>query len=268
MRDPTSIAEIRGATRIWAVGAIHGEAGRLAALHDRLERRIGPRDALVYLGNYLGRGPDVAGTVEELLHFRRRALAHPPLRVAADIVYLRGSQEEMWQKLLQLQFASDPKAILAWVLSRGVEATLMAYGGDPDAGARAAAGGTMSLNEWTRTLRDSVRAHPGHDTFFAALKRAAVSNGAGGILFVNCGIDTERPLAAQSDAFWWAGYSFGDIAAPYEDYRRIVRGYDPDHRGFAETAYTATVDGGCGFGGTLIAACFGPAGDVVDRIEG
>ncbi len=267
MRDLKSIAEIRGASRIWAVGAIHGEADRLAALHDRLEPRIGPRDALVYLGNYLGCGPDVVGTVEELLGFRRRVLAHPPLRVAADVVYLRGSQEEMWQKLLQLQFASDPKAILAWVLSRGVAATLLAYGGDPDAGARAAVGGTMSLNVWTRTLRESVRAHPGHDTFFAALKRAAVSDDSGGVLFVNCGIDTERPLAAQSDAFWWAGRSFGDISEPYENFRRVVRGYDPDHRGFAETVYTATVDGGCGFGGTLTAACFGPSGDVADRIE-
>lgn len=267
MRDLKSIAEIRGASRIWAVGAIHGEAARLTALHDRLEPRIGRRDALVYLGNYLGHGPDVVGTVEELLGFRRRVLAHPPLRVAADIVYLRGSQEEMWQKLLQLQFASDPKAILDWVLSRGVAATLLAYGGDPDAGGRAAAGGTMSLNGWTRSLRESIRAHPGHDTLFAALKRAAVSDGHGGGLFVNCGIDTERPLAAQSDAFWWAGRVFGEIAEPYENYSRIVRGYDPDHRGFAETAYTATVDGGCGFGGTLTAACFGPAGAVVDRIE-
>jgi serine/threonine protein phosphatase 1 len=264
MQDPTTIAEIRGASRIWAVGAIHGETGRLAALHERLEPRIGPHDALVYLGNYLGYGPDIAATVDELLDFRRRVLAHPPLRVAADIVHLRGSQEEMWQKLLQLQFASDPRAILGWVLSRGVGATLLAYGGDPEVGMRAAAGGTMALNEWTRALRDSVRTHPGHDVFLAALKRAAVGRG---VLFVNCGIDTERPLAAQSDAFWWAGRSFGDITEPYENHRRIVRGYDPGHGGVAETAFTATVDGGCGFGGTLMAACFGPDGGIVDHVE-
>ncbi len=267
MRDFTSIAEIRGAVRIWAVGAVHGEAARLKALHAQLEPRIERRDALVYLGNYLGHGPDVAGTVAELIDFRRRVLAHPPLRVAADIVHLRGSQEEMWQKLLQLQFASDPRAILSWVLSRGVAATLKAYGGDPDAGARAAAGGATVLNDWTRSLRDSVRRHPGHDAFFAGLKRAAVSTGNGRLLFVNCGIDTERPLAAQSDAFWWAGRSFSDIAEPYESFRRIVRGYDPEHGGSVETAYTATVDAGCGFGGLLAATCFAPDGEVVDRLE-
>ena len=266
MRDMQSIAEIRGALRIWAVGAVHGECDRLMALHDRLEPRIEARDALVYLGNFLGHGPGIAGTVEELLDFRRRVLAHPPLRVSGDIVYLRGSQEEMWQKLLQLQFASDPKSILNWVLSRGVEATLAAYGGDADAGGRAAAGGTMSLNEWTRALRESVRAHTGHDTLLAALKRAAVGAGQG-ILMVNCGIDTERPLAAQSDAFWWAAHSFDTIAEPYEGYSRVVRGYDPEHRGFDESAFTATLDGGSGFGGTLIAACFGRQGEILDRIE-
>ena len=232
-----------------------------------MARRPGWRPCTTGWSRRSSRGPDVVGTVEELLAFRRRVLAHPPLRIAADVVHLRGSQEEMWQKLLQLQFASDPRAILNWVLSRGVDATLMAYGGDPDAGARAAAGGTMALNEWTRALRESVRAHPGHDAFFAALKRAAVANGPDGLLLVNCGIDTERPLAAQSDAFWWAGRRFGDIDAPYESFRRVVRGYDPDHRGCAETAYTATVDGGCGFGGVLSAACFSPAGKIIDRID-
>ncbi len=267
MRDQTSIAEFRGASRIWAVGAVHGESARLKTLHAQLEPRIEQRDALVYLGNYLGYGPDVAGTVEELVDFRRRVLAHPPLRVAADIVHLRGSQEEMWQKLLQLQFASDPRAILSWVLSRGVAATLKAYGGDPDAGAHAAVGGATILNDWTRTLREAVRRHPGHDAFFSGLKRAAVSTGGSELLFVNCGIDIERPLAAQSDAFWWAGRSFNDVVAPYESFCRVVRGYDPEHGGFAETPFTATVDGGCGFGGTLAAACFAPTGEIIERIE-
>lgn len=266
MRDTKSVADIRGGVRIWAVGAIHGEAERLRTLHREIERRIESRDVLVYLGNHLGHGPQVVETIEELLDFRRRVLALPPLRLSQDLVYLRGSQEEMWQKLLQLQFASDPKAILGWVLTRGVEATLKAYGGDAQAGARAAGGGTMALNEWTRSLRESVRRHPGHDQLTSELKRAAATVD-GKLLFVNCGIDTERPLAAQSDAFWWAGRSFAEIDAPYEGFQRIVRGFDPAHGGYAETRFTVTVDGGCGFGGTLIAVCLDPEGQVIDRIE-
>lgn len=263
MREPNTIASIRGGSRVWAVGAIHGDVARLRAIHRELEARVGPGDVLVYLGNYLGYGAEIAETVDELLGFRRRLLAQPPLRFPEDIVYLRGNQEEMWQKLLQLQFASDPVSILNWVVSRGVDATLLAYGASVEEGNYAATGGTMQLNNWTRSLREAQRAHAGHDTLLAHLKRAAASED-GSLLFVNCGIDPQRPLAAQSDAFWWAGRSFDGITEPYEGFSRIIRGYDPEQGGFAETEFTVTLDGGCGFGGALIAACFAPDGSILD----
>jgi serine/threonine protein phosphatase 1 len=263
MREPNTIASIRGASRVWAVGAVHGDAARLWALHRELETRIAPGDVLVYLGNYLGYGADIAETVDELLDFRRLLLAQPPLRFPDDIIYLRGNQEEMWQKLLQLQFASDPVSILNWVVSRGVDATLKAYGANVEDGSYAATGGTMQLNNWTRSLRDAQRLRPGHDTLLANLKRAAACED-GSLLFVNCGIDPQRPLAAQSDAFWWAARSFDSIAEPYEGFNRVIRGYDPEHGGFAETEHTVTLDGGCGFGGTLIAACFAHDGAILD----
>ena len=65
-------------------------------------------DRLVYLGNYLGYAPHVRETVDELLAFRSAFLALPPYADPNDIVYLRGSQEEIWQKILQLQFAQNP----------------------------------------------------------------------------------------------------------------------------------------------------------------
>ena len=80
-------------------------------------------------------------------------------------------------------------------------------------------------------------------------------------------LDPARPLEAQSDSFWWSGGAFHSIAEPYGDFRRILRGFDPSHAGFAVTDYTATLDGGCGFGGTLIAACVTPDGALVDKIE-
>ena len=47
----------------------------------------------------------------------------------------------------------------------------------------------------------------------------------------------------------------------------MLRGFDPSHSGFAETDYTLTLDGGCGFGGTLIAACVTLDGALVDKVE-
>src|SRR3546814_17578731 len=75
-----------------------------------------------------------------LLRFRSLFLARPDA-FACDVVHLRGSQEEMWQKLLQLQFATDPKAVLQWMLDQGLAASLEAYGVPPSEGLREAAAG-------------------------------------------------------------------------------------------------------------------------------
>src|SRR3990172_6601896 len=98
----------RRTKRVWAVASIHGEAARLDALHRRLETRFTTGDRLAYLGNYFGRGGGVGAAVDALLEFRRRLLARPAM-FAYDIAYLRGSQEEMWQKLRQPQFAPHPR---------------------------------------------------------------------------------------------------------------------------------------------------------------
>jgi len=40
MRDGSSIATLRATRRVWAVGAIHGEATRLERLHDLIWPRL------------------------------------------------------------------------------------------------------------------------------------------------------------------------------------------------------------------------------------
>lgn len=254
-----------GPHRVWAVSSIHGEAEALGRLHRELTGRLRYGDRLVYLGNLIGRGPAVTATLDALLRFRGLFMARPDA-FACDVVHLRGSQEEMWQKLLQLQFAADPRGILKWMIDQGVGATLESYGVSVDGALRDAATGTVGLTRWTGRLRQIIQGTPGHYPLMAALKRAAYTE-EGTLLFVNSGLDPSRPLEAQSDSFWWSSGKFHRIAEPYGPFRRIVRGFDPSHAGFAVTDYTATLDGGCGFGGTLIAACFTPDGAVADRVE-
>lgn len=229
--------------------------------------RLAFGDRLVYLGNYLGVGPEIYGTIAELLRFRRIFLSIPPYTDTADVVFLRGAQEEMWQKLLQLQFSMHPAEVLEWMLARGVDATLTAYGGAAEDGLNGAAQGAMALTAWTSALRATARAAPGHDALMSALKRAVLSHDRGA-LFVSAGIDAERPLLAQTDSFWWAGRSFATITSRYEGFARIVRGFDPGHGGYLEAESTLTIDGGCGFGGTLIAVCMTPDGEILDRLDG
>lgn len=252
----------------WVVGAVHGEAAKLAALHEQLKKQIGPSDHLVYLGNFLGRGANVAETVDELLLFRRALLAWQidGEEDGGTIVYLRGSQEEMWHKLLQIQFAPNPKQVLEWMLSQGVGATLEAYGCAIEEGRTAAALGAVSLSQWTNRLRATIRARDGHDRLMSVLKRAAFTEN-GNLLFVNAGIDPARALSEQSDSFWWRGRTFEAIDGPYLDFVRVVRGFDPLHQGVAIGNHTASIDGGCGFGGSLTAACFDTSGQLLRTIE-
>lgn len=261
-RDRERFAQLRGASRLWAVASIHGEAGQLVRLHEQLWPRLARGDRIVYLGNYLGRGPDILGTVAELLAFRCAVLARRG-GFACDVVFLRGAQEEMWQKLLQLQFASAPREVLDWMLDHGVEATLRAYGGDAKRAFAACREGAMGLTRWTAGLRGAMHAAPGHTQLMTALRRAAFTDV---LLFVSAGVDPSRPLDAQGDAFWWGGGRFLD-AGPFPGFRRVIRGYDRRHAGFVEAPHAVSLDAGCGFDGPLLAACFAADGRVIETVQ-
>lgn len=264
MLDRDKFARLK-TSRIWAIASVHGDVERLTRVHDILASRIHARDGVVYLGNYLGIGEGARAAVDELVQFRRWLLSRPN-SFAADVVYLRGAQEEMWSKLLQLQFAPNPTDVLRWLLEHGVEATLQAYGGDPRQGYMAAREGAVAITRWTGGLRDKVTACPGHIPFYSGLRRAAI-NDPETLLFVHAGIDVTRPLATQSDSFWWATSAFDRIDQPYNGFRSIVRGFDPAHAGLIETPFTLSVDGGSGLGGNLLAVCLAADGSIEDRVE-
>jgi serine/threonine protein phosphatase 1 len=246
------------------VAAIHGEFERLAAVHDRMRRAWQAGDRLVYLGNYLGRGPAVRRTIQELLDFRLAVLSQPG-GFACDVVFLRGSQEEMWQKLLQLQFSVSPGDVLKWMLDQGLAASLAAYETDAQQGFAACREGPSAITRWTSALRARLNSDPGHNHFLGALRRAAYTDG-GALLFVHAGLDPTRPLDAQGDEFWWGGRKLLELSAPYGGYRRIIRGFDRLHGGLVEGAYATSLDAGCGFGGELLAVCFAPDGTVVETL--
>jgi serine/threonine protein phosphatase 1 len=263
--SPARFATLLNRPRVWAIASIHADIKRLKAMHDALEARLQTADGLVYLGNMIGRLPAGSTTIDELLSFRRGFIARHG-SFADDLVYLRGSQEEMWQKLLELQFAPDPVAVFRWMVEHGVGATLESYGfavRDAEAVMRQ---GPLAITRWTNAVRATINAAPGHAQFLIALRRAAYT-AANELLFVNAGIDSQRPLATQKDSFWWGGSGFFDLREPYSGYRRVIRGFDRHHDGLRTTDYAVSLDHGCGFGGGLIAACFRRDGEIVDCFE-
>jgi len=265
LRGNPRFAVLRRPGRVWAVGAVHGDARRLAGLHHALADRVEPDDRIVYLGNVLGHGRAIPEAIDELLAFRVAFLARPNALVT-DVALLRGSQEEMWQKLFELHFAVNPVEVLQWMADQGLGATIAAYGGSMRDGYSAARSGPMAVTRWANALRANFNANPGHRDYLSALRRAAYSDD-GSLLFVSAGLDPARPLDTQKDAFWWSPHKFDGIDKPYGEFRRIVRGCEPDRRGVWAGDYTLSLDSGCGFGGSLAAACIAPGGDVVEVIE-
>jgi serine/threonine protein phosphatase 1 len=266
MTDTSSFAVLDTPCRVWAVASIHGEAGHLARLHAALAPRIISGDRLVYLGNMIGRGNGVRSTVDEILLFRRDFMARRG-NDAPDVALLRGAQEEMWNKLFELQFSVNPAEVLEWMLDQGVAASIESYGARGMDGLIAARQGTIALGRWTTALRDVVRATPGHRDYLSALRQAAYVKD-GSLVFVSAGIEPERPLDAQGDILWWGGRGFDQITDAYYGCRLVVRGFDSAHGGMNVTEFAATIDGGCGFGGPLIAACVSPTEGIVEIIEG
>ncbi|NJO33562.1 MAG: hypothetical protein HC869_10840, partial [Rhodospirillales bacterium] len=57
------------------------------------------------------------------------------------------------------------------------------------------------------------------------------------------------------------------MSAPFGQFKRVVRGYDPGHGGFQESPYALTVDGGCGFDGQLMAACLNVEGEILEVVD-
>jgi len=260
--DQGIFATLRPGGRIWAISALHGEAGRLADLHKQIYDAYQAGDQIVYLGNYSGHGALVRETIDELLMFRRAILALSEKDEDCDnIVFLRGAQEEMWQKLLQLQFAPNPVQVLNWMVGQGIEPTISAYGASVEDAIVASREGTLALTRWTNQLRQNLRSFDGHNALMSALRHAAFTED-GAMLFVHAGIDPHRPLSAQSDSFWWGGSGFSQMNEPYNGYRRVVRGFDRRREGLQETEFTVSLDGGSGFGGPLLGALFAPDGSI------
>jgi serine/threonine protein phosphatase 1 len=268
LKDQNCFSSLGPARRIWAIPAIHGDVNALTQLHDVIHGLVKPGDRIVYMGNYTGYGDHAVQTIDEILAFRRLLLAMPGM-MADDFIYLRGVQEEMWDKLLQLQFAPNPGDVLLWMLGNGLSPSLYSYGLSPHDGIEASSRGIMDITKWTASVRAAIRRRPGHETLQSHLRRAAYTptEESYPMLFVHAGLDSSKPLGDQGDNFWWGSEKFRAITQAYKPFEKVIRGFDPTHKGLHLNCITATLDDGCGFGGKLVCAGFARSGEIEELVE-
>jgi serine/threonine protein phosphatase 1 len=104
--------------RLYAIGDIHGRLDLLDRLLDMIQEDVARRESagtnvLIYLGDYVDRGPDSAGVLERLL---------APLP-GFDVVRLLGNHEAMMRAVL----AGDEDWLETW-RHNGAAETLESYG--------------------------------------------------------------------------------------------------------------------------------------------
>jgi calcineurin-like phosphoesterase family protein len=78
-------------SRSFIIGDIHGDIAALKRIQEQLPP-LTPRDTLIFLGDYLDRGPHSAQVVAHVMQL--------PERTPARVVALRGNHEDAWLRVL------------------------------------------------------------------------------------------------------------------------------------------------------------------------
>jgi serine/threonine protein phosphatase 1 len=189
---------------LYAVGDIHGRDDLL----DRLMRRILAEaagapvpPALVFLGDYVDRGPRARETVEVLMGLAGRAEVAP--------VFLMGNHERML-----LDYLADPDTGTRWFRVGGIE-TLESYGLRVPGGAEH---DPVALADLSEAFAEAVAPHR------AFLEGLAPSHLSGEVLCVHAAADPARPPAAQEEgALLWGHRDFA--RRPRRDGLWVVHGH-------------------------------------------
>ena len=268
MNNVSNFIELTETNKIWAIGSIHSNLKSFTSIKKYILNNFKFNDKLIFLGNVIGLGDNPKETLSSVIDLRFNLMAKFQLK-PQSIIFLRGAQEEMFSKLLQLQLAPNPAEIVEWMFDHGVNKTINSYGFSDSEVKNIASSGTINISKWTTGLNKVLQTNPGHNQYFLNLKHAAYSF-TKKILFVNRGVDITRPLSAQSDCFWWGFHNFSKIQEPYKSFLRIVRGYESENLNQLEISKNAIV---CTLfkqplsNKSILCGIFGENGEIIDLFE-
>lgn len=228
-------AQSGGASRLYAVGDIHGRLDLLRDLYARIEQDSQDSDGpsvIIFLGDYVDRGPDSAGVIDFLLDEIDPRFAP---------VFLKGNHEDLWRR-----FLDQPEVGPAWFATGGVM-TVVSYGIR-----EGLAGQSADFPAIAARLRDAMPA--AHHAFLDGL---ALNHRSGGYVFAHAGIRPRVPVERQDpeDLMWirrefLSAGDFGGLCVVH-GHSQVTEAVDLPHRISVDTgAYhsgrltCAVLDGG------------------------
>ena len=175
--------------RTLAIGDIHGCHTALTTLLKSLELR--PNDKLIFLGDYIDRGPASRQVIETLLELKK---SHSP-------VFLRGNHEVM-----MLEARRDSLKGNLWRSYGGLEA-LESYG----AGFQKRWASAIPKEHWN--FVENTQRFLETDTH----------------IFVHAGLDPDLDMDDQPD--WHLYWEFLDRLKPHKSDKQIICGHTPQRSG-------------------------------------
>jgi len=101
-------------SRVFAVGDIHGMGQVLEIALTHLGPRVRPFDTVVFLGDYIDRGPESAEVIQQLQKFKKKH---------RNTIFLRGNHEQM---LMEAFVEEDQHKEMQW-LTNGGHQTLISF---------------------------------------------------------------------------------------------------------------------------------------------
>lgn len=206
------------AGRMLVVGDIHGCRPELDVLLAGLAPRAG--DVVIFLGDYVDRGPDVRGVLDRLL-----ALAED--RTVRSI-FLRGNHEDMLLAYLG-RAGQYGEAFLA----NGGDVTLRSYG----------------IAERPTPARFEAALPSRHLDFILA---TTLLHAEEGYVMAHAGVNPDRTLDRQvAHDLLWIRDEF--IARPHGLGKTVIFGHTPMGEVFVDLPYKIGIDTGCVYGGMLTA---------------
>jgi serine/threonine protein phosphatase 1 len=202
----------------FVIGDIHGNERELRYLIDGLPLSHG--DRLVFLGDYIDRGPNSRGVVSYLVEL-------PKQLSSIEFIFLKGNHEDMFLSFLGIGGHHGDMFLI-----NGGKATVSSYGIQSE---------KPSPQEVLSILPDE------HRKFYLALLRYYVMDR---FLCVHAGIDPEKALEGQSEEeLLWIRNKF--IYASHRLPYTILFGHTPQQTVYYDLPYKVGLDTGLVYGNML-----------------
>lgn len=214
---------------IYAVGDIHGHRSLLDEAIVRIEADGGAQAEVVFLGDYVDRGPDSRGVIDRLME---------GVAAGKNWTCIAGNHDRMFCNFVQNGVVYDPNigSGLGWTHQRlGGGATLASYGVEMD--------GKSDEDLYDAAQQAVPEAH------LDFLMSRPLYHERDGYLFVHAGIRPGVPLAEQSDTdLIWIRDAFLPYSDPFD--WLVVHGHTAVQQ-IENHGNRINMDGGAGYGRPL-----------------